>query len=101
MGIIGAISPPPPPDRADAQRLERVRLLIQFIDDRTAEVENDGTKTEVRDYAACQLAGLLGFRVRRMPELYRPVYDDTRGPLSRLVVRMMVREAAARALSPK
>ena len=101
MGVISQISPPRPPDQADPQRLERVRFLVQFLDDRTTEIDEDGTRTEVRDYAASQLAGVLRFRVRRMSELYRPVYDNDRGPLSRLLVRAVVWQAAAQNLAAK
>ncbi len=100
--VMSQITPPQPPDRADAQRLERIRFLAQFLNDRTAEIDpEDGTVVETRDYVASQLAGLLGFRVKRMLDIYQPVYDRSRGPLSRLFVRTVVWQAAARELAVK
>src|SRR5262249_37115435 len=66
-GIIRARGTRAPPDRPDPIRRERLRFLVRFLDDRTSERTEmewcDGI--EVRDFAASQLAGLLGFRVRR------------------------------------
>jgi hypothetical protein len=101
MRIIRAITPWRPPHLADPHRLERVRFLVQFLDDQTAEIDGDGKSTEVRDYAASQLAGLVGFQVERESDFYRPVYDADRGPLARLVFRVMVTQAATQELEQK
>jgi hypothetical protein len=101
MNFLREIGPDRPPDERDPKRLERIRFLVQFLDDRDAEADDDGTRTEIRDYAAARLAGLFGFIVQRelLEELYwRPVYDATLGPFSRLILREAVRQAAAREL---
>ncbi|MDY3555394.1 hypothetical protein R5W24_004537 [Gemmata sp. JC717] len=99
MDAIRHIVPCAPPDRPDPMRHERTRFLMPFLDDRTVDKDGDGTGPEVRDYAASQLAGLLGFRVQRDPFLYRPVFDAERDPISRVIFRMAARRAGARVLA--
>ncbi len=101
LDVIRAIRPDVPPDRPDPQRLERVRFLVPFLDDRADYDYEDGTRVEVRDLAATQLAGLLGFCVRRDVDRYRPVYESDRGPLSYLFIRAAVWQAAVRELLGK
>jgi hypothetical protein len=92
------------PDPNDPQRRERIRFLLQFLDDRAKVVERyesqpEGSEErpviEVRDYAASRLASLLDFPVRRIPYSYHPVHDATLGPFARLWLREAVRRAAA------
>jgi hypothetical protein len=81
-------------------RLERVRFLMRFMNDQTTAAGAD-EPSMVCDYATTQLAGLLGFRVRRSPDLYQPLHDTGRGPVSRLVFRAAVWQAATQALAAK
>jgi hypothetical protein len=101
MAFVGGVVPHRLPDPKDPQRLERIRFLLQFLDDRTAEVDDFGSGpivTEVRDYAATMLAGELDFPVRRT-FFFQPVHDATLGPFSRLWLRVAVRQAATRELA--
>lgn len=88
--FIFYICPMGPPDRNDPHRLERIRFLVQFLDD-----------DEVRDDAATSLAGLLGFPVRRHIVIYYTAHDTDRGPLTRLLFREAMRHFAARELAGK
>lgn len=101
MVFIEEVVPHRLPDPKDPQRRERIRFLLQFLDDRTAEVKKleSGTEvTEVRDYAATMLAGELDFPVRRTYH-YQPTHDTTLGPFSRLFLREAVRQTATRELA--
>lgn len=86
------------PDRPDPNRVNRIRALVAFLDD-TAIGTDEIVNSEVRDDAAVQLAGLLGFTVKRLTETYWAVPDRERGPLARLAFRVIVRQAAADALA--
>jgi hypothetical protein len=80
----------------DKYRTERIRFLSSFLDDRTAERNKDRwfDRVEVRDYAACQLAGMLGYRVIRTHDR-RIVPDAKNGPLTRLLFRARMAQAAS------
>ncbi|QJW93326.1 hypothetical protein [Frigoriglobus tundricola] len=101
MKLIWGIEPEGPPDRKDPRRLHRIRFLVQFLGDRIVEVDEEGTRTEVRDYAATQLAGVLGFTMKRREFNYTPVHDGSRGVFSRSYFRAAVWEAAVRELDEK
>jgi hypothetical protein len=98
--FIWYVFPDSPPGQKDPHRLERIRFLVQFLDDATAKVYENGDKAVIRDYAASRLAGLLGFSIKRGAEggTYRPVHPDL-GPLMRLPFRELVRQTAAKELA--
>ena len=114
------------PDRKDPIRAERLRFLLRFLDDRTVEeystegwtegeiraaytegqleafkgnIPKTYSWAEVRDIAAAQLAGLLGITRLRSDNEYMAVYNPKAGPLSRLLTREAVRQAAMRELA--
>jgi len=114
------------PDRKDPIRAERLRFLLRFLDDRTVEeystegwtegeiraaytegqleafkgnIPKTYSWAEVRDIAAAQLAGLLGLTRLRSDNEYMAVYNPKAGPLSRLLTREAVRQAAMRELA--
>jgi hypothetical protein len=114
------------PDRKDPIRAERLRFLVRFLDDRTVEeLETEGwtegeiraafterqlqafkgniPKTcpwaEVRNVATTELAGLVGITRLRDNDEFRAVYYPKAGPLSRLLMREAVRQAATRELA--
>jgi len=91
------------PDQFDPLRRERLRLLTQLLDDQTAEPDDSESwsMVEVRDYAAAQLAGLLGFKVRRRIDDYAVFPDRTMSCFSRFILRVAVRQAAERELATK
>jgi hypothetical protein len=99
MGIVGNVGLVDPPDRDDPARMLRIRFLLQFMDDRSTHIDTDGSRIEVRDYAASRLAGLLRFRVNRLVGLSSVEHDSTLGPQSRLVFRAAVRQAAEKELA--
>ncbi|HEY1186535.1 MAG TPA: hypothetical protein VGE74_02710 [Gemmata sp.] len=88
-----------PPDRPDPHRREAIRFLVRFLDDRSVSTDEDGVPIVVCDTAATQLAGLLGFPVKRLTLTYWPAHDFTRGPFSRAFFRAVVWQAAARELA--
>lgn len=96
---VGWVSPP---GKKDPSRLERIRFLVQFLDDRIAEEDDteDWSMVEIRDHAAAQLAGRLGIPVRRNDaDIVIP--NKNAGAVSRFLLRVMVRQAAERELARK
>jgi hypothetical protein len=100
---IREIGPDFAPDQPDPLRRERLRFLIAFLDDRTAEPDKDDDRppAQIRDFAAYQLAGLFRFPVERpsLGSYYSVSYNHDLGPLSRLLLRESVRELARRELA--
>ncbi|MDB5310595.1 MAG: hypothetical protein JWO38_4797 [Gemmataceae bacterium] len=93
------LGPPVPPGRPDPLRRERIRFLVEFLDDRTAGLgEEEGDRVEIRDFATSQLMGVLGFPVERDSE-NGVEHDPALGPLMRFVLRGAVRQAAGRELA--
>jgi hypothetical protein len=76
----------------DPQRETRLRFLTAFIDD-PSEADGDARGT-VRDHAAAELGGLLGFPVKRRSEDMRARLDPNAGPVSRMLFRARVLAAA-------
>ena len=96
MNMLSHIGSLNPPDQEDAIRRERLRFLMQFLFDRTAEARNESDEwdnVEVRDCAAAYLAGLLRFHVLRDDMFVRP--DKKQGPLSRFAFRAIVAESVS------
>ncbi|MDB5310881.1 MAG: hypothetical protein JWO38_5083 [Gemmataceae bacterium] len=87
-------------DRPDPIRRERLRFLVPFLEDSSAERNEDEKcdRVAVRDYTASQLAGLLGLRVNRNESL-GVRHDPDRGPVYRFVLRQVVRRAAEQELA--
>ncbi|WP_161967710.1 hypothetical protein [Fimbriiglobus ruber] len=77
----------------DLTRLNRLRFLMQFIDDRSPEVNKDST-CEVRDFATQYLAILLGFLDTEME-----VFVGDCGFWTRLAVRSVVYKVAGQELA--
>lgn len=93
---LGSISPLVTDDPIRRQRL---RFLLEALDDRSIdpkEVKDEWT--ELRDFAAQQLAGLLRFPVNRL-YIGSVWYDKQLGGLSRFVLREFVRQVATRELA--
>jgi hypothetical protein len=82
----------------DPLRRERLRCLAQFLRDRAEQFDVDGSPTEVRDFAASQMAGLLGSRLGYDPVTKATLHRD-RDPLTRFALRAAVRQAAERELA--
>lgn len=82
----------PSKQAADSLREQRLRFLLAFIHD----PDGDAAGT-VGDHAAAQLGGLLGFRMKR--DLEQSVrFDPSRGPLTRLLSRARMAQAATQEL---
>jgi hypothetical protein len=102
MSVISNLGLIMPPDRIDPARAERVRFLAQFLDDRARDLRKKGENDfwewdeslEVRDLAASELALLFRFDLQRDPSQPEPTRMTDLGPVSRLVVREMMRAAA-------
>ena len=98
--LIFALGGEPVLGQADLHRRERLRLLVGFLRDTTPVVDRNGDEvvsTPVCDYAADRLAQLLGF----WPRDEEPLFFDRaveRGPLTRIILRLAVRQAAEREL---
>jgi hypothetical protein len=94
---VGWVSPrkPEPP----LALRERIRFLMRFLDDRTAEPDdyNEFDNVAVRDFAATRLAGMLGFHVYRMG--WDVQHNKDSGPLSRLILRAAVAKKAHEVLN--
>ena len=86
-------------ERGSRCRAERLGFLLGFLDDCTAERSEDPhlSGVEVRYYAACLLAGELGFRVIRAHD-ERIVPNTKNGPLTRLLFRARMAHAATQEL---
>lgn len=83
----------------DPIRAERLRFLLTFLDDATPPPEGaDWRPGVVQDVAAIQLAGLLGFKVRRDYDLAAEL-DQGFGPLTRVMLRAVVAITAERELA--
>ena len=99
LSDVGWVSSRKPESRS--VRLERIRFLMRFLDDRTAEPDEynnvEFDNVAVRDYAATRLAGLLGFHVYRMN--WNVEHDKDSGPLSRLILRAAVAKKAHEVLN--
>ncbi|HXD87151.1 MAG TPA: hypothetical protein VN641_11695 [Urbifossiella sp.] len=99
LSDVGAVSPKSP--EPQSARRERIRFLVKFLDDRTAESDdyNNGEfdRVEVRDFATTQLAGLLGFHVYRTG--WHLTHSKETGPLSRLIWRAAVAKKAHEVLN--
>lgn len=91
------------PGCEDSARRERLRFLLQFLDDRERTAErhkNDPLSAiEVRDFAASKLAELLGPAVQLNWPYFAARYGQPLGPFSRLVLREVVRQVATRELA--
>ncbi len=98
--IISDVGYVVPPDKKDPAHRERIRFLLQFLDDREQEEETADFKTkmiEVRDYTTTQLAGLVGLpTVRAWTTI---IHDRRAGPLSRLIWRAAVAKKAHEVLN--
>jgi hypothetical protein len=98
--VVWRVGPSSPPDEEDPIRAERLRLLVQFLDDQAVGTDlTDASPIQIRDLTATQLAGILGFTPLRTHNGYRATHDTTLGPLSRLFLREAVRQAAKREIA--
>lgn len=102
MTAIRAVGSLDPPDKVDPIRRGRLVFLMRFLDDQTTEKLDDDeawSMVEVRDFAATHLAGLLRFHVKRTHGDYMVEHDRNLGPISRLIFREAVRQAAEKELA--
>lgn len=100
--MIRAFDPMCAPDEDDPIRKERLRFLLQFLDDRSTAPDDaeDWKGTEVGDYAATQSAGLLRIPVERLGDPgYVVQHTENRGPVSRFLFREAVRQVGTRELA--
>jgi hypothetical protein len=101
MELIRVVGWWDPPSRKDPIRRDRIRFLVQFLDDRSTAPDDDDLDwkmVEVRDYTVEVVAGLFGLRVwRNWGNTVVP--DRHRGPISQLVFRETVRLLAEQELS--
>jgi hypothetical protein len=97
MFLIFELMPFAPPDQPDPIRRERLRFLLQFVNDPTPppadDDEYDGMK--VCDFAVGHLAGMLRFPVERdCAPFYKVRPDPDLGPITRLGLRAIVTKLA-------
>lgn len=82
----------------DKLRRARLRFLLQFIDDKTPAPSDWGDNAvSIGDLALGQLAGILGFKVKRNPEL-TVEEEQWCGRYSKIAFRIIVANAAMQEL---
>lgn len=88
------------PSQNDPHRQDRLRFLLELLDDRTIDLEESkDDRLELRDYAADRLGLLLGLTEWHDPRSGLGNWFNTeRGPLSRMILRFAVRQDAEQEL---
>jgi hypothetical protein len=92
----------PPFVPTDPRRVDRLRFLVQFLNDSSLSTYENGRiesdVREVRDYVADRLAYFLGLPLTDSESSW-VYYDPMQGPLSRFLRRALVAQAAAEELA--